>query len=62
MNRTKQILLYLLIFIIICICVGTVWHFFRNEIIVGLGWVSLFVIVYGVGWLMGRYSRIRRED
>jgi hypothetical protein len=38
-----------------------VWHFFRNEIIVGLGWVSLFVVVYGVGWLMGRYGRNKKQ-
>jgi hypothetical protein len=60
MTRTKQIILYILIFIVVCVCIGVVWHFFRNEIIVGLGWVSLFVIVYGVGWLSGRYGRIKK--
>lgn len=60
MTRTKQIILYVLIFIVVCVCIGVVWHFFRNEIIVGLGWVSLFVIVYGVGWLSGRYGRIKK--
>ena len=53
----KQFLIYLLIFVVICVCVGVVWHFFRNEIIVGLGWMALFVIVFGVGWLVGRYGR-----
>ncbi|MBR2976308.1 MAG: hypothetical protein IKC57_05685 [Alistipes sp.] len=52
----KQFLIYLLIFVVICVCVGVVWHFFRNEIIVGLGWMALFVIVFGVGWLVGRYG------
>ncbi|MBO5672599.1 MAG: hypothetical protein J6R81_05450 [Alistipes sp.] len=60
MTRTKQIILYVLIFVVVCVCIGVVWHFFRNEIIVGLGWVSLFVIVYGVGWLSGRYGRIKK--
>ncbi|MBR5205738.1 MAG: hypothetical protein IKW52_01060 [Alistipes sp.] len=60
MTRTKQIILYILIFVVVCVCIGVVWHFFRNEIIVGLGWVSLFVIVYGVGWLSGRYGRNKK--
>ena len=60
MTRTKQIILYILIFVVVCVCIGVVWHFFRNEIIVGLGWVSLFVIVYGVGWVSGRYGRNKK--
>ncbi len=57
MTQVKQYLIYLLILIVVCVCVGVVWHFFRNEIIVGLGWLALFFIVFGVGWLFGRYGR-----
>ena len=52
----KQVLIYVLLFVVLCVCVGVVWHFFRNEIIVGLGWLALFIIVFGVGWLLGRYT------
>lgn len=56
MGKMKQVLIYVLLFVVLCVCVGVVWHFFRNEIIVGLGWMALFVIVFGVGWLVGRYG------
>lgn len=56
MGKMKQVLIYVLLFVVLCVCVGVVWHFFRNEIIVGLGWLALFIIVFGVGWLLGRYT------
>lgn len=56
MGKMKQVLIYVLLFVVLCVCVGVVWHFFRNEIILGLGWLALFIIVFGVGWLLGRYT------
>lgn len=54
MNRTKQILTYLLIAIIAVLCIGVVWYYFKTQIILGLGWVALFVLVFGAGWITGR--------
>lgn len=54
MNRTKQILTYLLIAIIAVLCIGVVWHYFKTQIILGLGWLALFVLVFGAGWITGR--------
>ena len=54
MNRTKQILTYLLIAIIAVLCIGVVWYYFKTQIILGLGWVALFILVFGAGWITGR--------
>ena len=56
MNRTKQILLYVLLIIIAMIALVVVWHYFSNQIILGLGWVALFVLIFGMGFVLGRMS------
>lgn len=56
MNRVKQILIYILIIIIALTCFVVVWHYFRNQIILGLGWVALFALVFGAGVIVGQLS------
>lgn len=56
MSRTKKILTYLLIVVIAVVCIATVWHYFKTQIILGLGWIALFVLVFGSGWVVGRLS------
>ena len=59
MNRVKQILIYILIIIIALTCFVVVWHYFRNQIILGLGWVALFALVFGAGVIVGRLSALK---
>lgn len=62
MNRARQILIYILIIIIAMICFVVVWHYFRNQIILGLGWIALFVLVFGAGVIVGRLSARRSKE
>lgn len=56
MNTTKKVLTYLLIAIVAVVCLIVVWHYFQNQIILALGWVALFILVFGAGWVVGRLS------
>lgn len=56
MSRTKTILSYVLIALIGVACVAVVWHYFKTQIILGLGWIALFILVFGAGWVAGRLS------
>lgn len=56
MNRVKQILIYLLIIAIIVVCMCVVWHYFRDQIIFALGWIALFILVFFIGFIVGRVS------
>lgn len=56
MNTTKKVLTYLLIAIVAVVCLIVVWHYFQNQIILALGWVALFILVFGTGWVVGRLS------
>ena len=47
MSRTKKILSYVLIALIGVACVAVVWHYFKTQIILGLGWIALFILVFG---------------
>jgi hypothetical protein len=56
MNTTKKVLTYLLIAIVAVVCLIVVWHYFQNQIILALGWVALFILVFGAGCVVGRLS------
>lgn len=56
MDRVKRVLLYLLIAVVAIVCLYVVWHYFQNQIILALGWVALFILVFGAGWVVGRLS------
>lgn len=56
MSRSKQILLYVLIAIVVMVALVVVWYYFSRQIIFGLGWVALFVLVFGAGFIVGRMS------
>ena len=43
------------------VCLFVVWHFFKQQIITALGWLALLAVVFGAGWLMGRFSRRKAE-
>ncbi len=52
---------YIISIILAVGCLVLVWHFFRDQIVVGLGWTALFALVFGAGWVIGRFSRRKRE-
>lgn len=37
------------------------WYFFMNEIVWALGWLLIFALVFGAGWLLGRYMGRRQH-
>ena len=34
------------------------WYFYMDEIVRTMGWLLVFALVFGVGLLVGRYSRL----
>ncbi|MBQ2364757.1 MAG: hypothetical protein II288_04225 [Alistipes sp.] len=38
------------------------WHFFMNEIVWTLGWLLIFALIFGAGWLLGRHMGRRRQE
>ncbi|MBR6721220.1 MAG: hypothetical protein IKL63_03730 [Alistipes sp.] len=61
MSSKKLLFVYIISIILAVGCLVLVWHFFRDQIVVGLGWTALFALVFGAGWVIGRFSRRKRE-
>ena len=43
------------------VCLWLVWHFFSDQILWALGWLVVFGLVFGAGWVLGRFGR-RKAD
>ena len=61
MDSKKVFWLYLGGVVLAIVCRFVVWHFFKQQIITALGWLALLAVVFGAGWLMGRFSRRKAE-
>ncbi len=61
MDSKKVFWLYLGGVFLAIVCFYVVWHFFKEEIMTALGWLALMGIIFGAGWLMGRFSRRKAE-
>lgn len=61
MGSKKVFWLYLGGVVLAIVCLFVVWHFFKQQIITALGWLALLAVVFGAGWLMGRFSRRKAE-
>lgn len=61
MDSKKVFWLYLGGVVLAIVCLFVVWHFFKQQIITALGWLTLLAVVFGAGWLMGRFSRRKAE-
>lgn len=55
MDKTTRFWIYVSIALVVIVGVMLVWRLFMNEIIWNLGWLLVFALLFGAGWLTGRY-------
>lgn len=55
MDGTTRFWIYVSIALVVIVGVMLVWRLFMNEIIWNLGWLLVFALLFGAGWLTGRY-------
>ena len=55
MDGTTRFWIYVSIALVVIVGVMLVWRLFMNEIIWNLGWLLVFALLFGAGWLAGRY-------
>ena len=60
MSKTKEIIIWVLVAIVIVACLITVWHYFSEQILKSLGWVAILVLTYGAGMIMGSVMARKR--
>lgn len=52
----RKILIYILVIAVAVTSVGLVWYYFKNQVLLGLGWFAIFALVFLSGWLLGRFG------
>lgn len=52
----KKILIYILVIAVAVTSIGLVWYYFKNQVLLGLGWFAIFALVFLSGWLLGRFG------
>lgn len=57
MDNTTRFWIYISIALVVVVGLMLVWRLFMNEIIWNLGWLLVFALLFGAGWLTGRYMR-----
>lgn len=55
-NMGKKILIYILVIAVAVTSIGLVWYYFKNQVLLGLGWFAIFALVFLSGWLLGRFG------
>ncbi len=55
MDKTTRFWIYVSIALVVIVGVMLVWRLFMDEIIWNLGWLLVFALLFGAGWLTGRY-------
>lgn len=60
MSKTKEIIIWVVVAIVIVACLITVWHYFSEQILKSLGWVAILVLAYGLGMITGSIMTRRR--
>ena len=61
MDSKKLFWLYLGGVVLAVVCLWLVWHFFSDQILWASGWLVVFGLVFGAGWVLGRFGR-RKAD
>ncbi len=55
-NMARKILIYILVIAVAVTSIGLVWYYFKNQVLLGLGWFAIFALVFLSGWLLGRFG------
>ncbi len=55
MDKTTRFWIYVSVALVVIVGVMLVWRLFMDEIIWNFGWLFLFALFFGIGWLTGRY-------
>lgn len=53
----KQIIIYLGALVASVVCVYLIITTYRTEIIEAAKWLGIMALVFGAGWVVGRYGR-----
>ena len=55
-NMARKILIYILVIAVAVTSIGLVRYYFKNQVLLGLGWFAIFALVFLSGWLLGRFG------
>lgn len=55
-NMARKIMIYILVIAVAVTSIGLVWYYFKNQVLLGLGWFAIFALVFLSGWLLGRFG------
>ena len=55
MDKTTRFWIYVSIALVAIVGVMLLWRLFMDEIIWNFGWLFVFALFFGIGWLVGRY-------
>lgn len=55
-SMARKILIYILVIAVAVTSIGLVWYYFKNQVLLGLGWFAIFALVFLSGWLLGRFG------
>ena len=55
-TMARKILIYILVIAVAVTSIGLVWYYFKNQVLLGLGWFAIFALVFLSGWLLGRFG------